>query len=69
MSLPVEQYVEFTLGLAESYAVMEAGRITRSGSTNSVALASFAELLAVELPAAAVGGAGRAQSSGATEGV
>ena len=45
--LLVEQYVEFALRLAERYAVMEAGRITRSGSTDSVALASFAELLAV----------------------
>ncbi len=45
--LLVEQYVEFALRLAERYAVMEAGRITRSGSTETVALASFAELLAV----------------------
>jgi urea transport system ATP-binding protein len=45
--LLVEQYVEFALRLAERYAVMEAGRITRSGSTEAVALASFAELLAV----------------------
>ncbi|MEJ7765176.1 MAG: urea ABC transporter ATP-binding subunit UrtE [Acidimicrobiales bacterium] len=45
--LLVEQYVEFALRLAERYAVMEAGRITRSGSTASVDLASFAELLAV----------------------
>ena len=45
--LLVEQYVEFALRLAERYAVMEAGRITRSGTTGSVALASFAELLAV----------------------
>ena len=45
--LLVEQYVEFALRLAERYAVMEAGSITRSGSTESVALASFSELLAV----------------------
>ena len=45
--LLVEQYVEFALRLAERYAVMEAGRITRSGTTDSVALSSFAELLAV----------------------
>ena len=45
--LLVEQYVEFALRLAERYAVMEAGRITRSGTTEAVSLASFAELLAV----------------------
>lgn len=45
--LLVEQYVEFALRLAERYAVMEAGQITRSGSTDSAALTSFAELLGV----------------------
>ncbi len=45
--LLVEQYVEFALRLAERYAVMEAGRITRSGTTEAVSLSSFAELLAV----------------------
>lgn len=45
--LLVEQYVEFALRLAERYAVMEAGRITRAGSTKSEALVSLAELLAV----------------------
>ena len=45
--LLVEQYVEFALRLAERYAVMESGQITRSGTTEAVSLTSFAELLAV----------------------
>jgi urea transport system ATP-binding protein len=45
--LLVEQYVEFALRLAERYAVMEGGLISHSGSTDSVDLASFSDLLAI----------------------
>lgn len=45
--LLVEQYVEFALRLAETYAVMDRGVITQSGSTEAVEEAAFAELLAV----------------------
>jgi urea transport system ATP-binding protein len=45
--LLVEQYVEFALRLSERYAVMEAGLITHDGMTDSVELATFAELLSV----------------------
>jgi len=45
--LLVEQYVEFALRLAQRYAVMEGGLISHSGSTDSVDLTSFSELLAI----------------------
>jgi len=45
--LLVEQYVEFALRLAQRYAVMEGGLISHSGSTDSVDLSSFSELLAI----------------------
>jgi urea transport system ATP-binding protein len=45
--LLVEQYVEFALRLSERYAVMEAGVITHDGMSDSVELATFAELLSV----------------------
>ncbi|MGI8535910.1 MAG: ATP-binding cassette domain-containing protein [Mycobacteriales bacterium] len=45
--LLVEQYVEFALRLAERYAVMQGGLISHSGSTDSVDLTSFSELLAI----------------------
>ncbi len=45
--LLVEQYVEFALRLAESYAVMEGGRIAHAGLTADADMSSFAELLTV----------------------
>ncbi|MGE0730403.1 MAG: urea ABC transporter ATP-binding subunit UrtE [Acidimicrobiia bacterium] len=45
--LLVEQYVEFALRLAQTYAVMDRGVITQSGSTEAVEESAFAELLAV----------------------
>lgn len=45
--LLVEQYVEFAIGLASRYAVMEGGVITHTGETEGVELATFADLLAV----------------------
>jgi urea transport system ATP-binding protein len=45
--LLVEQYVEFALRLADRYAVMDGGLITHSGTTDSVELEAFSELLAV----------------------
>ncbi len=43
----VAELVEFALRLAERYAVMEGGLISHSGSTDSVDLTSFSELLAI----------------------
>ncbi len=45
--LLVEQYVEFALRLAETYAVMDRGLITHSGSTAGVEHGAFADLVAV----------------------
>ena len=45
--LLVEQYVEFALRLAEHYAVMDGGRIVRSGRTADADRSSFADLVAV----------------------
>lgn len=45
--LLVEQYVEFALRLAESYSIMEAGRIEQTGDTATADPSTFAELLAV----------------------
>jgi urea transport system ATP-binding protein len=45
--LLVEQYVEFALRLAERYAVMDGGLITHSGTTDTVELERFADLLAI----------------------
>lgn len=45
--LLVEQYVEFALRLSDRYAVMDGGRITHSGSTDTVELDAFSELLVV----------------------
>lgn len=45
--LLVEQYMEFALRLAESYAVLEAGHVVASGPTGEFAEASVREFLAV----------------------
>jgi urea transport system ATP-binding protein len=45
--LLVEQYVEFALRLAESFAVMETGRVAHSGTTDEADPALFADLLTV----------------------
>jgi urea transport system ATP-binding protein len=45
--LLVEQYVEFALRLADSYAVMDGGRIVARGDATTADLSSFAELLGV----------------------
>jgi urea transport system ATP-binding protein len=45
--LLVEQYVEFALRLAQRYAVMEGGRITHAGDTDTVDATTFGDLLAV----------------------
>ena len=45
--LLVEQYVEFALRLADRYAVLDAGRVVRSGLTAEADPASFVELMAV----------------------
>jgi urea transport system ATP-binding protein len=45
--LLVEQYVEFALRLAETYSIMEGGRIEHSGDAATADPSRFAELLAV----------------------
>jgi urea transport system ATP-binding protein len=45
--LLVEQYVEFALRLAQSFAVMETGRVAHSGPTDEADPALFADLLTV----------------------
>lgn len=45
--LLVEQYVEFALRLADRFAVLDAGRVVRSGLTADADPASFVELMAV----------------------
>jgi urea transport system ATP-binding protein len=45
--LLVEQYVEFALRLAQSYAVMEVGRIAHAGATDTADPSLFADLLTV----------------------
>lgn len=45
--LLVEQYVEFALRLAQRFAIMEGGRIERTGDTATADVADFADLLTV----------------------
>ena len=45
--LLVEQYVEFAMRLADTYAVMDGGRIVHAGATDGVELATVADLLSV----------------------
>ena len=45
--LLVEQYVEFALRLADTYAVMDGGRIVHAGATDDVELETVAGLLSV----------------------
>ncbi len=45
--LLVEQYVEFALRLAESFAIMDGGRVVHVGDTATADRSTFADLLAV----------------------